>query len=204
MTIENIWKDTNSNNDEDLSSLISMSKIAHLRSNNPLKKIKSNLFINLFLGLLICCLYIVLIFAFPIWQVQIAILIVLAFSVWVMFISFQLYRNIDSTVSASNSVLHELRKHHQSIIQWMQIQLKAALYIYPISAAGGFLMGGAVGSGKPVEVLIQKPLFIVILIVAVAILTPICHLLTKWMFKISFGKHIKALQKSIDNLEAEK
>ena len=90
MTIENIWKDTNSDNDEDLSSLISMSKIAHLRSNNPLKKIKSNLLINLFWGLLICCLNVVLIFAFPIWQVQIAILIVLAFSVWVMFISFQL------------------------------------------------------------------------------------------------------------------
>jgi hypothetical protein len=50
----------------------------------------------------------------------------------------------------------------------------------------------------------SKPLVWVVLLIALAVLVPACWYVTKWMFKYSFGKHMKTLKENIDALEAEK
>jgi hypothetical protein len=74
--------------------------------------------------------------------------------------------------------------------------------LYPVSAAGGFMLGGFVGSGKPIEVFMSKPIVIIILVVTIAILVPICYKLAKWMTKKAFGQYADQLKKNIDALKS--
>lgn len=204
MSIEKKWGQLGDGQDEDLSSLLQASKLSKLSSHNPLQKIKQNLLINMVLGLLICVLYVVVLCYFQIWQVQLAIGIVLIFSLWAVYTAYQQYKELNTSVSANSPVLLELKRHCLSITNWMDTQQKVALFIYPISAAGGFMLGGVLGSGKPVEAFMHKPFFVMALVIAIIVMVPACWYLARWMFNYSFGKHLKALNKNIKALEEEK
>jgi len=184
--------------------LLQTGKLSKLTSHNPLEKIRKNLLINMIWAILICGLYVWLIFNFYFWQVQVALVIVLLFSLWAVYTAFQQYQNMETTISNSRSLLLEMKRHYRSITDWMHLQQRVALFIYPVSAAGGFMLGGASGSGKPIAVLMSKPVFLISLLIALAVLVPACYYLTKWLFKISFGKHLKALEMNIEALEEEK
>lgn len=204
MSIDNKWGGINEPQDDDLSSLLKSSRLSKITSHNPLEKIKKNLLINMILAVLICLLYLGVIFYFRIWQVQLCTILVLFFSLWALYTGYLQYKNINSTISAVNPVLHELKRHYQSITDWMDTQQRVALFFYPLSAAGGFILGGVSESGKTVTDFMSKPLVWVTLLIALAVLVPACWYLTKWMFKYSFGKHIKSLKDNIDALEAQK
>ncbi|MCX6208244.1 MAG: hypothetical protein NTZ59_01780 [Bacteroidetes bacterium] len=204
MSIENIWQDENNGQDIDLVTLLQKPKLLNLVSHHPLEKLKKNLLINIIWGSLICILYIFIIIHFQIWQVQLSISIVLLFSLWALYTAFLEYKKLNTNVSANTALLQEMKRHNESITTWLITQQKVALIIYPISAAGGFMLVGVIGSGKPVEVFMSKPFVIISLIITVIILVPICYYLAKWMCNYSFGKHLKALQQNIKDLEAEK
>jgi glucan phosphoethanolaminetransferase (alkaline phosphatase superfamily) len=204
MSIENIWQDENNGQDIDLVTLLQKPKLLNLASHHPLEKLKKNLLINIIWGSLICILYIFIIIHFQIWQVQLSISIVLLFSLWALYTAFLEYKKLNTNVSANTALLQEMKRHNESITTWLITQQKVALIIYPISAAGGFMLGGVIGSGKPVEAFMSKPFVIISLIITVIILVPICYYLAKWMCNYSFGKHLKALQQNIKDLEAEK
>ncbi len=196
------WKNMEEHQDKDLSALININRISRLPSIDPLEKIKRNLIINSLWGVLIVFIYIYVLVQFPLWQVQLCLGIVLLFTVWGIFSAIKLYRKI--TVKAtSNSLLEVLEHHYNSIHQWMSIQQNVGLLIYPISAAGGFMLGGFVGSGKPIEVFMSKPIVIIILLVLIAILVPLCYKLTKWMTKKAFGQYADQLKNNIDALKSE-
>jgi hypothetical protein len=204
MSIDKKWAGINELQDDDLSSLLKSSRLSKITSHSPLEKLKKNLLINMILGVLICLLYVVVIFYFRIWQVQLCTILVLFFSLWALYTAFLQYKNINSSISANNPLLNELKRHYQSITDWMDMQQRVALFFYPVSAAGGFMLGGVSESGKTVTEFMSKPLVWVTLLIALAVLVPACWYLTKWMFKYSFGKHMKSLKENIDALEAEK
>lgn len=203
MSINKTWGEINDPQDDDLSSLLKASKVSNISSHNPLEKIKKNLLINMIWGILVCLLYVVVIFNFRIWQVQLCAILVLLFSLWALYTAYLQYKSINSSISPTNPVLEEMKRHFQSITNWMNTQQRVALFIYPVSALAGFMLGGVSGSGKPVAVFMSKPLVWVALIIALAVLVPACWYLTKWMFKYSFGKHMKTLEENINALEDE-
>jgi len=198
------WKQLEINIDEDLSTLINLSGISKIQSRNPLLQIKRNLLINMIWGFLVCCAYIAMIIFFNYWQVTVAMTMVLAFSIWALIGTLIQYHNLDTKVFSNRPVLQELRRQHQSITSWIRLQSRTAIVIYPVSAAGGFMLGGAVSSGKSVAVFMSKPLMLFIFLVLVGILTPLCHQLARWMSTKSFGKYLDALQKNMEELETEK
>jgi hypothetical protein len=204
MSIQNIWSDINNKQDEDLLLLIQKPQLSKLTSNSPLEKIKKNLLMNIVWGILICGIYVFIIIHFQIWQVQVSIAIVLLFSLWALYTAFIQYKKLRTSVSANSSLLSEMKRHCESITTWLQTQQKVALIIYPISAAGGFMLGGVIGSGKLVEVFMSKPIVLAAFIATIIILVPACYYLAKWMCNYSFGKHLKALQRNINDLESEK
>ena len=205
MNTENkTWKKLESGADQDLSSMIDQGRIQKIRSQNPLVKIKQNILINMAWGVLVCILYVVVLFRYPYAEVRVCLGIVLIFSIWALLTAFMQYRKMDTGIVADRPVLDEIQRQRLSIMNWMQSQARVALFVYPISAAGGFMLGGALGSGKPVAVFMSKPMIWVIFVVVVAILVPLCHLLTKWMYKLSFGKHLDNLQRYIEELQADK
>jgi membrane protein YdbS with pleckstrin-like domain len=201
MNINNNWSNESHNSDKDLNALLNIKSIKNLSSKNPLENIKNNLILNIIFGIAICLLYIYVLFYFPIWQVQLTIGITLIFSIWAIYTAFIEFKKIRTDISPDNSLLAELKKHHSSLTNWMKTQQLVGIFIYPISAIGGFMLGGTVGSGKNVESFMGKPSILLILLVVLIVLVPLCHFFAKWMFNYSFGKHLKSIDQKIKDLE---
>jgi ABC-type branched-subunit amino acid transport system permease subunit len=113
-----------------------------------------------------------------------------------------LYKGIDLGLDKLN-VLDELKKQYKAFSEWQKQSLRVALFIYPFAAAGGFMLGGSVGSGKSPGLLMEDYRLQIILIIVIIILVPLCYLLAKWMTRVTFGKYIDALKEKIDELERE-
>lgn len=202
MSIETDWKQLNEKGDHDLEVLLNDTTLNSLTSKSPLQKIKRSLIINIIFGVLICLIYLFVILYFKIWQIQLAIGIVLLFSLWAVYSAYIQYTKIDASVS-SNTVLAELKKNYESISTWIRIQLRAAVCIYPVSVVGGFMIGGVLGSGKPIAYFLARPVVQIGLVICILVMVPVAHYLAKWLFKLSFGKHLKMLKQNIDDLEKE-
>ena len=74
------------------------------------------------------------------------------------------------------------------------------MYVYPIAIAGGFILGGVEGSGKSVEAFLYNPKILIFLGVTLLLLVPACYYGARWMYNYAYGKHLKNLKLSIDEL----
>lgn len=202
MSIEQNWKKMNEGADDDLSSLLQKGRLQKMHSSNPLQKIKYYLVVSIAWAVLIAALYIYVLIRFPYWQVIVCIGAVLLFTVWGGYTSWVQYKSIRPSVPGDQPLLAEMEKHYTGIRDWMRLQMKVAIFVYPVAAAGGFMIGGIVGSGKSIEYFLSKPVVILALIIAVVVLVPCCIWLAKWMFKKSYGKHLATLKKNIDALKS--
>lgn len=203
MSLENQWQHMNEQGDDDLTALMNNPQLNKLTSHQPLQKIKHNLLINMAWGIGIAIGYVLILIYFPFWQVRLCIGIVLLFTLWAIGTAYSQYKSIQPFVSSQNSLLAEMRRHHASMIQWMRTQERVALFIYPISTAGGFMLGGAMGSGKSVDFFMSKPVVQIALVICIAVMVPLAYWLAKWLFKKSFGKHLKSLGENIEALSSE-
>ncbi len=202
MDLQEIWKATEASS-EKLPEIISIKQLNSKGLKNPLKRAKKTILSNLIWTIIIALIYIPVIYYYRFWQIQLFIGITLIFTAWGGYTTFILFKSIDSNVSANN-LLSELKRVVTTLNKWMDVQSKVALFIYPFSATGGYFLGGVIGSGKTVEELLTKPIIIYALIVCILILTPSCYYLAKWMFRFSFGKVIKQMEKLIEELTETK
>ena len=204
MSAEQIWSDMGKDKDNDLSSLIKRARLSGRPSKNPLQKIRQGLLINIGWGILISMGYVAVIFYFPIWIVQLCMGVVLLFTIWAVYTAWIQYKKLQLLQTATGTLLDEMRNYYDSVTEWMRTQQRVALFIYPVSAAGGFFLGGVLGSGKPVEYFMSKPFFMITLVVCVVVLVPVCYYIARWLFNFSFGKYLRALKQNITALEEEK
>ena len=199
MDLENIWQQAGSKDDM-LNRILQQKNFDHLHSKLPLKKLKKNLLSGIAWAILITAGYLVLFYFIHIWQVYVALSIVIAFNIWIIILTWRLYKTIQDTITPSNSLKQELQKNYDGFQKWWAIQARLGLYVYPVAATGGFMFGGVVGSGKTVEVFLYRPSILIILAITIAIITPLCYYLSKWMFKYAYGRHLKKLKELIDEL----
>lgn len=202
MDIENVWQQS-MGSDDALNKMLQQKDFSNLHSKLPLKKLKRNLLMGLIWAAIITAFYVALFFIVPIWQVHIAIAIAILFNIIVGFDTWKLYKNINVNISTTNSLKDELQKNYSGFQRWWRIQERLGLFVYPIAAAGGFIMGGVEGSGKPVEAFLYNPKMLLILGVTLLILVPLCYYGARWMFKYAYGKHLKKLKSLIDELSIE-
>lgn len=199
MDLENIWQQAGSKDDM-LNRILQQKNFDHLHSKLPLKKLKKNLLSGIAWAILITAGYLVLFYFIHIWQVYVALSIVIAFNIWIIILTWRLYKTIQDTITPSNSLKQELQKNYDGFQKWWAIQARLGLYVYPVAATGGFMLGGVVGSGKTVEAFLYRPSILIILAITIAIITPLCYYLSKWMFKYAYGRHLKKLKELIDEL----
>lgn len=202
MSVENNWRSLDSQTDELLSSLLSEGQFQKLHSQNPLMKIKRQLILSGWMATVLCILYSVLLIKFPFWQLLVCIGILLLFTFAGAYTSFKYAISIPPYINGEGSLLQEMEKHYFTIKRWGDFQMKAALLVYPFAAAGGFMLGGMVGSGKSIEFFMSKPKVIIVLIITIAVLVPLSMLLAKFLFNKSFGVHLKKLKANIDELKS--
>ena len=190
--------------DEDLSSLLVAGRIGRMSSKNPLLQVKKNLMIQIVFGGLLCVFYLFLIIRFPVWPVRLCMGVVLIFSVWGIYTALEQLKRISVTVSGDSPLVPELKRNLLSLNTWIRVQQRVALLVYPISAAGGFMLGGVEGSGKSVGVFMSKPIIWIVLVITILVLVPLCYYITRWMIWSYLGRHLELLEKNITDIEEEK
>jgi hypothetical protein len=170
---------------------------------NPLARLKRGLRINMYWAVLIAVLYILSIFYFPITIFRITMMAMLLFTGWGLISTYRMYGQLDPRICYDCTLVSEMQRHYEAIHNWMRIQEKVALFFYPIGAAGGFLLGGVLGSGKPIAEIMSKTTVQVAFVLAILLLTPAGYYLARWLNQKAFGKHLDALRSRIDALNAE-
>lgn len=199
MDLKNIWQQSEGNDDM-LNRLLQQNDFHSLHSKMPLKKLKHNLLIGIIWATIITAGYIALFFFVPIWQVYIAFITLIIFNTWITILSGKLYKSINENITSSNSLKQELQKNYSGFQRWWSIQQRLGLFVYPIAATGGFIVGGILGSDKTVEAFLYNPKMLSILGITILVLVPLCYFGAKWMFNYAYGKHLKKLKVMIDEL----
>jgi hypothetical protein len=203
MSLEQTWHKMNAAEDADLNALLQPAQLPRFASKSPLVALKKKLLQGMILNGIIALCYIVIIITHPIWQVWLSLGIVLLFSAWVFYHSLQLYRAIEVSVSSSNPLLPELKRHYDAITRWTRIQERVGLFVHPVAAAGGFLLGGIWASGKSVTQLMSNPFMLTALAITCVVLIPAGYYTARWTNRYYFGKHLAALKTMIQELEQE-
>jgi hypothetical protein len=202
MDFENVWRQ-GGDSDDALNKLLNTDDFSKLQSKSPLGKLKRNLLIGIIWAVIITSFYIAVLFIVDIWQGYVALATLSVFNVVIALDSWKLYKNINVNISTTNSLKDELQKNYTSFNRWWRIQERLSLFVYPIAAAGGFIIGGVWGSGKPVEAFLYNTRMLIILAVTILVLVPLCYYGARWMFNFAYGKHLEKIKLLIDELSEE-
>lgn len=198
MDIEKIWSEHKPTGNE-LPAITSIEQLQHTEKPSALKRMKRLLKTNIIIAFVISIGYLIVGFIYEYWQLEVLFAMLFVYTIWSGASGFKLYRNIDENASANN-LLAELKRNRDSLKQWIAMQTRVCLFIYPFSVAAGFMFGGVWGSGKSIALFMSKPIVVIALIISIAILTPIGYWLCKWMFKRSFGGLLTHLDNTIAEL----
>jgi len=185
-----------------LDAMLEQKDFMHHPSKGPLEKIRSNLVKNICIAGILTLGYACLIFYFPYWQIQVGLLITICLNLVVMWQAYEQYKNIAPALNSGN-VLQTLKDIHASFQKMFRQQERAALLVYPVACAAGFMLGGVASSGKSVEVFMGNQKVQIALAICIVVLVPIGFYLAKWMNKVAFGKYFEQIKVHIDALERE-
>ena len=169
------------------------------KSKHPVRKLE-----RAFLAGLLFVVTFELIFLYLFWVFQhplVRFFLVLVIICYILFFiwNYKVYRLIRQGIDFGGNLKSTLNKIYQDVTASLQFQRKAALFIYPIAAAAGFLMGFA--TQKDPSVIMDKPWIIVIMVVTAIVLTPLGYWLARWMEKVSYGKYCDQLKQLIDEMK---
>lgn len=199
MNIESIWQQEN-RGDDILNKLVNKGNFSSMQSRLPLNKLRKNLLTGMIVAVLTNLAYTAIFFFISLWIVYVSLSVLIIFNIYIIVSSWKLYQKTSSLMESNNSLKEELEFHYKSFQRWWSIQQKTSLIIYPIATTGGFVLGGFLGSGKPVEEFLYNGVILGILAITILILMPICYYLARWMFNFTYGKYLKQLKATIDEL----
>ena len=166
---------------------------------SPLAKLRRNARINMGYAVAFILLFIALFVlnAHPYIRICLGILIV-AYLVAVVFTGYKLHR-LPSVPALDGPLLPVMKTYHDQLRAWINWQERVALFIYPISIAGGFFL--SLATKADLDVALHDPKTLGILIAAVLVLTPAGFWLARWMNNLAFGTYLNQLKINIDVLE---
>jgi len=199
MNLEDLWKQ-HENTGIEISDLLQTSHWKKGGQAYPLKKIKRNLLYSLPVNVLISLIYVYVIFKFDFWPSQIGLALLLAFNCWAFFNTMKIYRSIPEQLLTHSSLHETLLVTFQTLRKWIRNSEYTGVLIYPIALTSGFLLGGWEGSGLPMEEFMAKPFVLIVFALSMAFLIPLCFITTRVLFRFSYGKYLKQLEKNIGEL----
>ncbi|MCA6075518.1 hypothetical protein [Fulvivirga sedimenti] len=107
----------------------------------------------------------------------------------------ELKKDIDITANPRD-VMTRFSARIRRVIHYEEM---IGLTMYPLSASAGFIIG--VNADPDIDPFFNEWHEWVIFFVVIAILTPLCHWLTKWMNRITFKKLLNRLEENIQQLD---
>jgi hypothetical protein len=189
--------------DPAMRALLSTASLEANGPRDPLATLRKSLAINFAWANIMGIALLVMLVSTPSLTVRLCLAVPVLFCMWSAWDTWKLRASIPAGISGEYAVLPELKRHHAALRRWVQVGQRAGLFVYPFSAAGGFVLGGLAGSGGTVAELMTKPGMVWLLLISLAILTPLCWLGARWMYRLAFGAHEEALRQRIKELEGE-
>lgn len=155
---------------------------------------------------LVFCVFFELIFVYlffvmdqPIVKAGLAVITILYTILFVInFKVLQKMRRLDQSDATVLKVLHGV---HDIVSQTIRFQQKLSWGFFPMCVAAGFVLG--VSIKKDAAAMMLQPKFYLSLIITMAIVTPACYFLTKWMTRISYGKYLKQIEDLIQQTKED-
>jgi hypothetical protein len=197
MDLLEVWKKLET---EKLEQPVKGSVIPPKRSKHPVQKLKTAYLQTTGFAAVFLLMFIYLFFQFDEPLVKGGLVLVILSYIFFFIINYSMYRKVNIELPIDKNLKTALQHTYHFINDNIKFQERVALFIYPIAATSGFLMGGALGS-KNINEMMQEKAVIILLIVLLIILTPICFYITRWLYKVSYGKCLIELKEKIDELE---
>lgn len=201
MDLRQTWQQSQEHGKERLEDFLPGKGLDH-GSRHPLHQLRRNMFFGFIWAVLISLGYLILMFIFPIWPVVAGLAVVLAFNIYFLLSSYQLYRQLPALLNGHHSLRQGLERFYEAFMETNRLTMYAAKFVYPVAAAAGFMLGGVLGSGKALETLFQKPAFPLIMIGVALLITPFALKLAAWLTEAAYGKYLRQLKDHLDALKA--
>ena len=125
-------------------------------------------------------------------------LVILSY-VFFFVVNYRVYRDIRKEIDFAENLYRTLTTIYQKVDAGLRFQRKAAIFIYPIAASAGFLLGFA--TEKDPSMVIEEPWLLATMVGVSIVLTPIGYWLALWMEKHSYQKYCNQLKELISQLE---
>lgn len=113
---------------------------------------------------------------------------------------YQELEKLKREISIDENLLSRLVAFRSRIVDVIRYEELIGIILYPISAAGGYFFG--LRMAAPHIPLMETPKDWGVFIVLVLVITPLGHLATRWMNRLSFGKILEELNQNIADLES--
>ncbi|MFM7850730.1 MAG: hypothetical protein ACKO96_02155 [Flammeovirgaceae bacterium] len=170
------------------------------KSQHPVEKLKRAYLYSTIFSIIFLACFILLFFLFREWIVRLGLAVTIIIYILFVYFNFKMYRHIKIDVLFDSNLRIALKNTHQFITANIRFQERFALFVYPFAGAAGMLMGLATGGGSAEKYLSEK-FVIALLIVVPLLLTPLCWLFARWLYKISYGVCLAELKKLIEEME---
>lgn len=145
---------------------------------------------------------IVLFFGFMYFAPNTITVILIAFIIMVYIISgFILTKErqvIKDEVDLTGNLKVTIETYYSKVKRILRYEEQIGLTLYPISASAGFIVG--LNAEKDNSDFFDDWKGWAILAVVLLILTPLCHWFAKWMNRVAFGKYLKKLEYTLEEL----
>lgn len=169
------------------------------RSKHPVRKLEQSfltglMFILFFEGAFV---YLFIDFKHPLVRAFMGLLILCY--LFAFLVNYRIYRGIRSEIDFSKDLQQTMSTIYQNVTTALRFQRRAFLFVYPVAASAGFLLGFA--TQKDPSRVIQETWLLAVMVGLSIALTPIGYWLGTWLEKHSYGKYCAQLKDLITQLE---
>jgi hypothetical protein len=199
--LKEAWKELESHHSQDVNLEMEQLKTAcHSTSTGVMEKLNNRLRAKTYYTLSGIAIFIGLLFVAPNTITIVLISIILAVYVIGGLILNKERKLIKEEIDLNNDLKSTLETFHFKVTRVLRYEELIGLTLYPISASAGFIVGLSVDGD--VGDFFDGWKGWAIWASVIAVLTPLCHWLAKWLNKIAFGKYLNQLEKNIVELNA--
>jgi hypothetical protein len=193
MDLQEVWKKLET---ETLEKPVTGSLELKKKSKHPIQKLKDAYLKTTGFAVFFLIGFMVMLFIFPSLLIKLLLTLVIIAYIFFFVVNYSMYRKINTNLPMDQSLKDALQHTYDFITANILFQERVSIFIYPVAGATGFFIGGSSDLEKMTS---QKSL--IILLITLIIITPVCFFVTRWFYKISYGKCLHELKERIAELE---
>jgi len=202
--LKSIWKKhTNEKIERDLLSEEELNRMRYSKSKSMIRKIKNGIVFELtFTALMVMVISYFLRMELHI-VIEIAIVIMDLAFLFLLGVYFQYLRTVQQHKIETINLRENLKKLIEEIERVLNFLFIISVILIPIGGLFGYIVGFFIGAEKEAEEVFKSTTNLIILPTVIAIITLIGFPLTKWYLNFMYGRHVKKLKETLNELIQE-